>query len=690
MPLRIYLADLTHMGVGIATEAFPLNIGLIGSYAIKKFGNEIEVSFFKYPEDLREAIDRRAPHVLGCSNYTWNSNLSYYFLELVKSIDPKILTVFGGTNYPFDPSKQREFLLKRPQLDCHTFYEAEIAFSNVIEKRLSCLEYPEVLAKPIAGCQFIQKESGEFFSGPSIERIKDLDSIPSPYATGLLDRFFDGRLAPLLETARGCPFTCNFCNAGNSYFNRVDFFSDQYVQEEWQYVAQRASRAGVGHLTLADNNFGMIPRDYKTAELMHRLQERYGWPLSVTAWTGKNSKQRVIDVTRILKDTLIINMAVQSMDSTVLKKIERSNIRLDHYRAISEELNSQGRPQVAELIVPLPGETWISHLGGIRNLLDSQVSTIVVHTLQMLHGTPYKDNDAYIREYGFIRKYRVVPLDFGTYNGRCVFDTEEVAVATNAFSLEDYLESRKLLFVIDLCYNGTLCEALKKYIRSHRLLISDWIEAIYRETTHLPAAVKTIFDSFTSETLNELWDSEEELIAFYSSPEHYQKLLTGEAGGNVLYKHKTWMLSQAAREWLDTVFAISEKFLEERLRDIQPQELEELKRFTLCRMEGAFQLTAHPEALSESFSFDLPAWLTDDPSASLGSYHRADPIWLSFTFSEEQVLLRQDALTRYGTQLSGMVKLIQRLGGIQRLTRRMTYGRRVDVSGNNRAEPILG
>mgnify|MGYP001470124762 CR=1 FL=1 len=38
MKLRIYLADLTHTGVGIATEAFPLNIGLIASYCLKEFG----------------------------------------------------------------------------------------------------------------------------------------------------------------------------------------------------------------------------------------------------------------------------------------------------------------------------------------------------------------------------------------------------------------------------------------------------------------------------------------------------------------------------------------------------------------------------------------------------------------------------------------------------------------------------
>ncbi len=57
MKLKIYLADLTHTGLGTATEAFPLNIGVIASYCAKIFKNEVDIQLFKFPEDLKEAID---------------------------------------------------------------------------------------------------------------------------------------------------------------------------------------------------------------------------------------------------------------------------------------------------------------------------------------------------------------------------------------------------------------------------------------------------------------------------------------------------------------------------------------------------------------------------------------------------------------------------------------------------------
>lgn len=680
MSLRIFLADLTHTGLGVATEAFPLNIGLVAAYAQKRFGREVEFALFKYPEELRDALRRAPPDVLGCSNYTWNSHLAYHFLEMAKAVKPDTLTVFGGTNYPFDAENQRLFLERKPRLDLHIFYEAEEAFSLLIERILSSPGRRDWLSEPIPGCQFLHPQSRTLCAGTAPERIKDLDSIPSPYTTGLLDRFFDGKLTPLLETARGCPFTCNFCNAGATYFTRVNQFSDAYVREEWEYVARWASAAGIGHMTLADNNFGMLPRDTQTAELMHELQGRYGWPRSVTAWTGKNSKKRVIDVTRLLGDTLVISMAVQSMDERVLKNIARSNIRLEDYRAIAQELNAQGRPQVGELIAPLPGDTWDSYLRGVHHLLDAGVSTVLVHTLQMLHGTPYRDEPGFIAEHGFLRKHRLVPLDFGTYDGRKVFDTEEVGVATKTFSLEEYVESRKYLLLVDLCYNGTVCEPLKRYLLQREVRMSEWIHFLYQRIPQLPPPVWAVFDSFGAETLTELWDSEEGLVAFYSRPENYRKLLQGEIGGNVLFKHKTRMLAERSRDWIDTVFSLSQELLDARAVSapsigighwVPREELEELRRYTFYCLADAFHLGAVEKTLTGEFCYDIPRWMKS-PGAPLASFQKPTPLRIRFEFSEEQMLLRAEAQRRYGAHLAGIVKWIQRLAGTQRLMRQPT------------------
>jgi radical SAM superfamily enzyme YgiQ (UPF0313 family) len=679
--LKIYLADLTHTGVGIATEIMPLNVGLVASYARRRFEGAVEIEVFKYPEDLRDAIVLDPPDVLGCSNYTWNANLSYHFVRQARALKPDLVTVFGGTNYPFDPVNQRRFLEARPDLDLHTFYEGELAFANVVERLLGANNRSAALCEPIPGCQSIDGVTGRFLNGGSLPRLKALDEIPSPYVSGILDRFFDGRLTPILETARGCPFSCNFCNAGDAYFNKMNLFSEEYIREEWEYVARRAA-AFAGHMILCDNNFGMIPRDARIAELMCELKERYGWPRSVTAWTGKNSKERVIEVTRRLGDTLSVSMSVQSLDAAVLRNIKRDNIKLDHYRAIARDLSAQGRPQHAELIVPLPDETWSSHVAALRDLLDSAVANVVTHTLQMLHGTPYKDDESYVAKHGFVLRHRIVPRDFGIYDGEHVFDTEEVAIGTKTFSPEEYLESRKLLLVIDLCYNGELFGALKRYIVSRGVRCSDWIWAIYRAQDAFVRAAWKIFDDFTRETQDELWESERALVEFYFRPENYARLLSGEAGGNILWKHKVRMIAEAADSWIDSVFTVTRALLGATAEARQEAELDALRRFIGASVRDAFRLSAPGTPLVEELSIDVGAWLGDGAARPLEDYRRTPPVRIAFRFDAEQQELRCDAASRYGDNLHGWVKLVQRLGSTHRLMRQPAVA---DVASVDRA-----
>jgi hypothetical protein len=684
--LRIYLADLTHVGNGISTESFPLNVGLIASYAKKIYRHEVDIRLFKYPGDLREAILDQPPHVLGCSHYAWNSNLSYYFCQWVKSIDRNILTVFGGTNYPFQPAHQEVLLKRRPDLDLHVFYEGEIAFSRILERVLSVRGYAEIFKDPIPGCQWIRDSIGSLVSGEPLPRIRELDTIPSPYVSGLLDKFFDGRLYPLVETTRGCPFTCNFCNAGDKYFTKVNAFSLDYVQDELTYIAKRASEAGTFYVEFADNNFGMLPRDVAIAELLHTLQGKHGWPKYARVSVTKNHKERIVEATRALGRTMSIGMSVQSMDPSVLEKIERKNIGTDRYGKIVEELRLQGRPTASEVILPLPGETLESHIKGLNQLLDLGVNRVTSHTLAMLHGTPYKDDDDFRSRYGFVVKYRISPLDFTRIGGSYIFDVDEVAVATNTVSFSEYVEARKYLHVLDLCFNSGVFGPLRKYLLSRRVRTSEWIGCLYGHMAHYPPAVRNVVDSFEKETIGELWDTEDELVGFYSRPEHYEKLVSYEMGGNVLFKHRVWMLSKTYWEWVETVFGCTEALVlgkvghadEGATRD----ELKALREYILSMLHDCFSEQGLEGIVENVFQYDILSWLQASDESMLRDHLVSEPIRLRFFFGPEAIASRQDAFRRYGTEIAGLTKMLQRAPNIS-LVRDVAYKSETDGRGTS-------
>ena len=99
-----------------------------------------------------------------------------------------------------------------------------------------------------------------------------MDRIPSPYLKGYLDKFLeDSRLSPLLESNRGCPFTCTFCVDGTNSRSKVYHKSVSRFSQELEYVATRYK--GI-ILTIADLNFGMYARDIEISSSIARIKEK--------------------------------------------------------------------------------------------------------------------------------------------------------------------------------------------------------------------------------------------------------------------------------------------------------------------------------------------------------------------------------------------------------------------------------
>jgi len=107
--MRIFLSDLTYNTNRVSTEALPINIGYIASYCLKRFGSKVEITLFKYHQELEKAIEKSPPDILGLSNYIWNHNLGREIFKMFTEKNPNGLRVFGGPNFPIDFPSQKKF-----------------------------------------------------------------------------------------------------------------------------------------------------------------------------------------------------------------------------------------------------------------------------------------------------------------------------------------------------------------------------------------------------------------------------------------------------------------------------------------------------------------------------------------------------------------------------------------------------
>ncbi|MEV6544466.1 radical SAM protein [Streptomyces sp. NPDC051665] len=219
-----------------------------------------------------------------------------------------------------------------------------------------------------------------------------MSSVPSPYLSGLMDEFFDGTLVPTVQTNRGCPFKCTFCQEGTQYFQRVAKKHEQQIRDELHYIGRRMkplreADSARNELLIADSDFGMFPEGHETCRVLAECQQLYGWPRVVNISTGKNQRDRVLSAVAQVPGAISLSGTVQSLDPDVLRRIAGSNIDAGKLMEIALAAADAGAGTYSEVILALPGDSKAKHLGTLRQLVDADFDRLNMFQLTLLPGS---------------------------------------------------------------------------------------------------------------------------------------------------------------------------------------------------------------------------------------------------------------------------------------------------------------
>jgi len=549
--MSIWLADLTYTQQSLASDVVPAAIGGLAEIAETLLG--VEAKIYKIPDDLLRDLSLTQPDVLGFSNYVWNSNLSLTIARIVRQKFPEVIIVMGGPNVPSEAIELESFLRTNSQIDFAVLKEGELGLLNLLTMIRSGFTRQTPVGSfesSFDGFSFIN--SNNVLVHGNLVRFMNLEELPSPYLSGRLDEFLDGRFMPVIQTNRGCPFTCTFCTEGQHYWSKVRRKPTKLLQDEIEYIAEfMTGEQARKDLLIADSNFGMYDPDQEVARTIAGVQASHGWPSYINVATGKNRKEKVIETARLVNGAMNLAGSVQSLDILVLENIKRDNISPDALLEMAFTAASIGTNTYSEVILALPGETMPSHLNTLKKLVDAGFTMIAMYQMMLLPATEM--NSVETREkYDFETRFRLLPRCYGTFSfmgeSFTSAEIEEIVVSHNAMSLSDYLDCRVMHFFITVFYNDGV------FLEFHRLLSQiggssfDWIESIHN--SYRGSNVESFVNEFVSDTVNELWIDRSALEVEARSVDFVERAISGEIGRNVLYFHKGRSLTRYLNETL--------------------------------------------------------------------------------------------------------------------------------------------
>ena len=178
--------------------------------ADSKISKEYEVKVFDLPttwteEQIVEEIAAYKPDILGYSLYVWNYEIFVATSKILKQMNPNLNVILGGPQVGDSP---KDMLKENPQADLIIVGDGEARFLKVLESEMKAAE----LVK-IPQIAYRLKDGEPVFTGG--EHKEDLSKIPSPYQLGAISLNDKAGHTVIIETYRGCPFTCNYCVWGD-------------------------------------------------------------------------------------------------------------------------------------------------------------------------------------------------------------------------------------------------------------------------------------------------------------------------------------------------------------------------------------------------------------------------------------------------------------------------------------------
>ena len=446
-------------------------------------------------EKLKRHLLEVQPDVFGISMYIWNDMQCLEIAKWVKETFPKCLVISGGPQQYFKHDKTwfQQYPFIDASLDGGEYGELTVAdiLDNLNEDNTVDWNLVREVVYPSKDKKLMFKSKKtsnklDFFWDYSpyklqrdvmLECVQEIRVLP-----GLGDRSVCIYVNGKLETTRGCPYSCAFCDWGGGIASKVIKKSIEKVKEDINVLEE----CGCSYVFLCDANFGIMRE--RDIEIIKYIAERKkkNPELFHVYFGGFAKSDKHTEVIKEILDTdakynltwdLSYKASVQSIHKDVLDNIKRSDISFEKHVYLAKFLkDNYNFSSYAECISGLPGMTpdkWYEEM----NVYASYDMDICLYNWHLLPETPSYDSD-YRKKMSIetVNKYN------NLQGSNATLRKSEVVVSTFSYSKEDYKEMW-VAYSIQRAFwaTGLLENTIKKILKTSNIGYGDFVKMVYRD-----------------------------------------------------------------------------------------------------------------------------------------------------------------------------------------------------------------
>ncbi len=319
--------------------------------SFRKIGDTIIVGM--QHEEIREEIRRRKPDIVGIANpFTCQVEHTIKVGDIVKEVDPSILTVVGGPHVTVVPVG---FLEEAKNIDIAVVGEGEKTMLDIVKFLEGTLKISDVQGIVYRKNKVIKKNAPRPF-------IKDLDELPFP-AYHLVDieqyldsskieyRSFKDRAISMI-TSRGCPFNCCFCSVHLHMGKMFRAHSVNYVINHLEYVV---NKFGVKTIFFEDDNLTFNLKRFETiCDKIIKKGIRFNWETP----NGIRADYLTFSLLQKMKKSgcQSVFFGIESGDQCILDNVIDKHLDLKKVVSVAKMCRDIGLSTAAFYVIGFPGE----------------------------------------------------------------------------------------------------------------------------------------------------------------------------------------------------------------------------------------------------------------------------------------------------------------------------------------------